>query len=168
MVQSNYYGTGSVSTTASVYQGLVFGTGTNPTEAYSFTMGGTPSTGSRYYQFDNPVKATAFKSNGNCASSASPAVCSAYAAGWVAMPTNATASTLVINTSAVTATSQIQLTTTSDTTVGTALGVTCNTSLATLTGGVTATARTAGTSFTIQNNVAVSTNPLCVAYFVIN
>ena len=29
-------------------------------------------------------------------------------------------------------------------------------------------ARTAGTSFTIANNVAVVTNPLCVSYLIVN
>jgi hypothetical protein len=46
--------------------------------------------------------------------------------------------------------------------------VTCNSTLATLVGGLTISARTAGTSFTIANNVAVVTNPLCVSYAIIN
>lgn len=102
----------------------------------------------------------------NCSSSASPAVCGSAAAGSVALPTNAVSSSIVVNTTAVTANSQILVTT--DDTLGTKLGVTCNSTVATLVGGLTISARTAGTSFTIANNVAVVTNPLCVSYAIIN
>jgi hypothetical protein len=37
-----------------------------------------------------------------------------------------------------------------------------------LVGGLAVTARTAGTSFTISNNVAIVANPLCVSYLVVN
>jgi hypothetical protein len=40
--------------------------------------------------------------------------------------------------------------------------------VATLVGGLTVSARTAGTSFTVANNVAVVTNPLCVSWMVVN
>jgi hypothetical protein len=102
----------------------------------------------------------------NCSSSASPAVCAAAAAGSVALPTNAVSSSIVVNTTAVTANSQIFVTT--DDTLGTKLGVTCNSTAATLVGGLTISARTAGTSFTIANNVAIVTNPLCVSYLIVN
>jgi hypothetical protein len=102
----------------------------------------------------------------NCSSSASPAVCGAAPAGSVALPTNAISSSVVVNTTAVTANSQIILTT--DDTLGTKLGVTCNSTVATLVGGLTISGRTPGTSFTIANNVAVVTNPLCVSYIIVN
>ena len=102
----------------------------------------------------------------NCSSSASPAVCASAAAGSVALPTNAVSSSIVVNTTAVTANSDIFAFT--DDTLGTKLGVTCNSTVATLVGGLTISARTAGTSFTIANNVAVVTNPLCVSYLVVN
>ena len=102
----------------------------------------------------------------NCSSSASPAICGSAAAGSVALPTNAVSSSIVVNTTAVTANSQILVTT--DDTLGTKLGVTCNSTVATLVGGLTISARTPGTSFTIANNVAVVTNPLCVSYLIIN
>lgn len=102
----------------------------------------------------------------NCSSSASPAVCAAAPAGSVALPTNAVSSSIVVNTTAVTANSQILVTT--DDTLGTKLGVTCNSTVATLVGGLTISARTAGTSFTISNNVAIVTNPLCVSYVIFN
>lgn len=100
----------------------------------------------------------------NCSSSASPAVCAAAAAGSVAIPAG-TASTLQVNTSRVTANSQVLLTI--DEGLGTKLGVTCNTTVATLTQPVV-TARTAGTSFTIQEPATTTTNPVCVSYLVFN
>ena len=102
----------------------------------------------------------------NCSSSASPAVCGSAAAGSAALPTNAVSSSIVVNTTAVTANSQIFVQ--SDDTLSTKLGVTCNSTVATLVGGLTISARTAGTSFTIANNVAVVTNPLCVNYWIVN
>jgi hypothetical protein len=102
----------------------------------------------------------------NCSSSASPAVCGSAAAGSAALPTNAVSSSIVVNTTAVTANSQIFVST--DDTLGTKLGVTCNSTVATLVGGLTISNRVPGTSFTISNNVAVVTNPLCVSYMVIN
>lgn len=102
----------------------------------------------------------------NCSSSASPAVCASASAGSVALPTNAVSSSIIVNTTAVTANSQIFAF--ADDTLGTKLGVTCNSTVATLVGGLTISARTAGTSFTVANNVAVVTNPLCISYLVIN
>ena len=102
----------------------------------------------------------------NCSSSASPAVCGGAAAGSVALPTNAVSSSLVVDTTAVTANSQIFVQ--ADDTLGTKLSVTCNSTAATLAGGLAITARTAGTSFTIANNIAVTTNPLCVSYWIVN
>jgi lysophospholipase L1-like esterase len=122
--------------------------GTIPVQAFGVIQGGTINTAT------------------NCSSSASPAICGSAAAGSVALPTNAVSSSIVVNTTAVTANSQILVTT--DDTLGTKLGVTCNSTVATLVGGLTISARTAGTSFTIANNVAVVTNPLCVSYLVIN
>jgi hypothetical protein len=116
--------------------------------------------------FTVPVLMPTIGTATNCSSSASPAVCAAAAAGSVALPTNAVSSSVVVNTTAITASSQIFVTT--DDTLGTKLGVTCNSTVATLVGGLTISARTAGTSFTIANNVAVVTNPLCVSYFILN
>jgi hypothetical protein len=96
----------------------------------------------------------------NCASSASPAVCGAYATGSVTVA--ATATTEVVNTTAVGANSQIILT--FDASLGTKLGVTCNTTEPALFG---VSARTAGTSFTITASASV-TNPACFNYQIIN
>lgn len=141
-------------------------TGLSQDSAGAMDLGnGTPGDKSGKLNLGTVTFAAAASST-NCSSAASPAVCAAAAAGSVALPTNAVSSSIVVNTTAVTANSQIFVTT--DDTLGTKLGVTCNSTVATLVGGLTISARTAGTSFTISNNVAVVTNPLCVSYLVIN
>jgi hypothetical protein len=100
----------------------------------------------------------------NCTSSASPAVCAAAAAGSVTVA--AAATTKVVNTTAVTANSQIILA--ADSGLGTKLGVTCNTQSSLVLGTPVVSARTAGTSFTITLAVAPTTNPLCISYQIIN
>jgi len=109
----------------------------------------------------NQGKATMalYATGANCASSASPAVCSAAAAGAVVVAASAT--TVVVNTTAVTANSEISLT--FDSSLGTRLGVTCNTTPSLL----SVSARTAGTSFTITT-AAPTTNPACITYSIIN
>ena len=99
----------------------------------------------------------------NCSNAASPAVCGSATAGVVAVPTGATP-TLTINTTAVTANSQILLQIDESATIA---ATTCNTTLATLVQPVV-TARVAATSFTIQINATLTVNPACVSFFVIN
>ena len=99
----------------------------------------------------------------NCSSGASPAVCGSARAGSVAVPTGATP-TLVINSTAVTANSEILLSVDESATIA---GTTCNTTLATLVNPVV-TARSAGTSFTIQMNSTLAANPACVDYQIVN
>jgi hypothetical protein len=107
------------------------------------------------------VKVGSFGTISNCSSSATPAVCGSAPAGSVAMPTGG--STLVVNTSAVTANSQIFIT--EDSSLGTKLGITCNTN----TGRVyTVNARTAGTSFTIKSSANPAGNKACLSYFIVN
>jgi hypothetical protein len=107
-----------------------------------------------------------FGSTTNCASSASPAVCGASSYGSVAIPTGVGSSTLTVNTTVVTANSVIVFY--PDDTLGTKLGVTCNSTLSTLVGGSAITTRTAGTSFQITFNGTIATNPVCGNYEVIN
>lgn len=98
----------------------------------------------------------------NCSSAASPAVCTTAAAGSVVVAAGAT--TVVVDTTAVTANSQILLQ--FDASLGTKLGVTCNTTVAPpsiATGG-----RSAGVSFTITVPAAPVTNPACYSYDIIN
>lgn len=97
----------------------------------------------------------------NCNSSASPAACGSASQGSVAVP--AGSSTLVVDTTAVTANSQIILT--EDASLGTKLGVTCNGTPSVQP--LTVTARTAATSFTFSNT-SPSSNPRCVSYQIIN
>lgn len=102
----------------------------------------------------------------NCASAASPAVCGSAASGSVQIPTGTTSETLQVNTSAVTANSVIMFY--PDDSLGTKLGVTCNSTLATLVGGSFISARAAGASFTITFNGTILTNGVCGNYTVVN
>lgn len=99
----------------------------------------------------------------NCSSSANPAVCGSAAAG--AFTIAAAATTVTINTTAVTANSDIEIQ--PDVSLGTRLGVTCNTSLATVVAPVV-TARTAGTSFVATITGTLVANPACYSYSITN
>lgn len=112
------------------------------------------------------IAPTKYNTATNCSSAASPAVCGSAAAGSVLIPTGTTSETLVVNTSAGTANSQIIFY--PDDTLGTKLGVTCNSTLATLVGGSFISARTAGTSFTITFNGTILTNGVCGNYLIVN
>lgn len=105
----------------------------------------------------------AYATSTNCSSSASPAVCGSAAAGSFVVAVAATST--VINTTAVTANSQIILT--PDSSLGTKLGVTCSTVLSTTATPYAVTARSAATSFTVSTTL-VATNPLCFSYQIIN
>jgi len=100
----------------------------------------------------------------NCQSSASPAVCAAAVAGSSAVPTGSNP-TLVVNTTAVTANSLILLT--SDESLSTKLGVTCNSTITTV-APIVVTARSVGVSFTVQVDATVATNPACFNWLIIN
>lgn len=95
----------------------------------------------------------------NCSSAASPAVCGSAASGNAVVA--AASTTVVVNTSAVTASSQIQLT--FDSSLGTKLSVTCNTTPSL----ISVSARTAGTSFTVTT-ATPAVNPACFSYTIIN
>jgi hypothetical protein len=130
---------------------------------YGYTRTGT-GTALQYINAGSSI--TTVWPPGNCSSSASPAVCGTAATGSVAIPTGTVSVALTVNTTAVTANSQILLF--PDDSLGTKLGVTCNSTLATLVGGLAVTARTAGTSFTVTYNGTIATNPLCVSYQIVN
>jgi hypothetical protein len=100
-----------------------------------------------------------------CASSASPAACSSASAGFVAVPTGSSP-TLVVDTTAVDANSQIFLQ--NDSSLGTALSITCNSTAATLAVPAYVSARSTGTSFTITYSGTISTNDLCISYNIVN
>lgn len=104
-------------------------------------------------------QARQYLSETNCSSAASPAVCGTATQGSVVVAAGAT--TVVVNTSSVTANSQIQLT--FDASLGTKLSVTCNTSPSLS----WVSARSASTSFTITTTAPV-TNPACLSYSIFN
>ncbi len=112
------------------------------------------------------ISASSYATTTNCSSAASPAVCGSAAAGSILIPVGTVSSTLTVNTTAVTANSQIFFY--PDDTLGTRLSTTCNSTLATLVGGSAITARTAGTSFTITFNGTVATNGVCGSYQILN
>ena len=97
----------------------------------------------------------------NCSSSASPAACGSDGAGSVALAASTTS--LVVNSTAVTANSQIMIQ--EDSSLGSKLSVTCNSVLGR---SYMVTARSAGTSFTITSSSAPSTNPACLSYVIVN
>ncbi len=109
------------------------------------------------------IKSGNYQTVANCSSAASPAVCAGAPSGSVAVPAG-TNPTLQVNTTAVTANSQILLQ--EDESLGTKLTVTCQT--AALPTSTIITARSAGASFTIQSNGVFTTNPVCYSYTIIN
>ena len=109
--------------------------------------------------YGNVVSSTE-ATEGQCFSSASPAICGALINGFVTIP--AGSSSVVVNTTSVTANSEISLT--FDTTQGGNLGVTCNTTPQQ----PYISARTAGTSFTISVPSNFSTNPGCIGFHLKN
>jgi hypothetical protein len=108
----------------------------------------------------------------NCAgvgTSASPSVasCGSASAGHFSCATTATGATCTVNTTAVTASSEIFVSESDTAATGTALGVTCNTSTNVLPASRLLASSVAATSFTI-NLGTVTTNPACFAYHIVN
>jgi hypothetical protein len=123
----------------------------SPTDTFSGTSGAL-----------HPVIPALIESS-NCTSATSPAVCASATTGAVVLA--AAATTIVVNTTAVSASAnqQIFLTQDTSTTMGTRLGVTCNT---TADLGVVS-ARVTATSFTITGT-APTTNPACYQFHIMN
>jgi hypothetical protein len=122
--------------------------------------------------FSTPVTLPTLLTSTNCAAvgtSANPSVasCSAAPAGSVSCATNASTGTCTVNTTAVTANSEIFIQQRTDTTTGTRLGVTCNTTKDSNSTAPQITAVTAATSFTFQLGT-ITTNPECFSYRIIN
>lgn len=142
----------------------------NTTTTFSDTvadgsLGAAAPSASTAWPTGTPITGITYSTTTNCSNAASPAVCGSAAAGAVAIPTGVTSVVLVVNTTAITANSRITLTSDDSLTIA---ATTCNSTLATLVGGLAVTARTAGTSFTITYNGTIATNPLCVSYSIIN
>lgn len=116
-----------------------------------------------------PALYKSYFTGANCAANgtaAQPSVvsCTSAPAGRFSCSVSATASCQV-NTTAITGASDIVVIQTANTAVGTALGVTCNTTASTLLPMVTSQVN--ATSFTIQLTQPV-TNPDCFTYFIVN
>ncbi len=110
---------------------------------------------------DGRFAPTFYGSQSNCSDGAGAAACSAAPAGSVVI--DAAGTTVVVSTTAVTANSQIFVQ--EDSSLGTKLSVTCNTTTGR---DYTVSARTAATSFTITASAAPVTNPACLSYFIVN
>lgn len=139
--------------TCSGFTGNIFDFYLNGTEEFTLNRAGSITLAGN-------IAGRSFGTTTNCSSAASPAVCGGSPSGSVAVPASGT--TLVVDTSAVTANSQIQLT--FDSSLGSRLGATCNTAIQQ----PTVSARTAGISFTITLPTTVATNPVCMSYTIIN
>ena len=122
--------------------------------------------------YSRPAVFPLYLSQTNCAAvgtAASPSVasCGASPAGHFSCATNATGATCQVNTTAVTANSEILVAESDTTATGTALGVTCNTSTAVMPTSRLLASYIAGASFTI-NLGTVTTNPACFSYWIAN
>jgi hypothetical protein len=98
-----------------------------------------------------------------CVSIASPAACASASQGFFIIAAGSTSVT--VNTTHTTGVGTIAVY--PDTSIGSALGVTCNTTLASIVNPVI-TARTAGTSFTVSIPGTLAVNPGCYSYTLIN
>ena len=136
------------------------GTGTPAASTFTTVTANTSVT--------SPLYATTTK----CAatgSGANPSIaaCAAAPAGFFSCATAATGGTCQVNTTAVTANSVILVEEIDTTTVGTAIGVTCNTSTTVIPTSRLLASSVAATSFTI-NVGTITTNPACFEYTIIN
>lgn len=147
---------GIVSATASDCIDVANGTFNFSANISNQTFGGSLKT--------NAFTAVSIATQANCSSAASPAVCAGAAAGSFVIA--AAATSVVVDTSAVTANSQVFIQ--EDSSLGTKLGVTCNTAAVATTGVPEVTARTGGTSFTVTITTGPTTNPACYSYFIVN
>lgn len=156
--------TSSVSNPGSGYSGYSFDTIANG-GVFAYYENGTATSPTAALATKAPLANPAFPkvtTAANCSSSASPAVCGSASAGSFAIAASATS--VVVDTTAVTANSQIFVQ--QDDTLGTKLSVTCNTGI--LAGPPAVTARSAATSFTVSVTAGLTVNPVCFSYFIVN
>ena len=111
--------------------------------------------------FFTTVNASLYATATNCADGAGAAACGSAAAGSFVIDAGTTST--VVSTTAVTADSEIFIQ--EDSSLGTRLSATCNTTIARQ---YVVTARTAGTSFTVTASAAPVTNPACLSYKIVN
>lgn len=142
--------------------------GADPGTAYTTTISqsaaGIFQIGTDTNNSSGSVKAAAYLTDTNCSDSAGAAACGSASAGSVVI--DAASTSVVVSTTAVTASSQIFVQ--NDSSLGTRLSVTCNTQSSLTLGTPRITARTAGTSFTITIEAGPTTNPMCLSYRIVN
>jgi len=129
----------------------------NGTPVFSIADGGVTTLTSSF-------SAASYKTATNCADSAGAAACGSAAAGSFVI--DATATSTVVSTTAVTANSQVFVQ--EDSSLGARLGVTCNTQSILVLGAPVITARSTGVSFTATIVLGPTTNPMCVSYYIVN
>lgn len=149
--------TATDSSVTSGYPGMVSAASTDTLTNWS--GGNVPLSDSARSLASLPGIFAAYYTLSNCANSGG--TCGSAASGAVTIA--AAATTVTVSTTAVTAKSQILIT--EDSTLGTNLSVTCNTTTGRT---YTVTTRTAGTSFVITASAAPTTNPACLNYTIIN
>ena len=132
------------------------GTGTGAVSNLTFQTPNLGSSGSTAQTYG-----TRLILNQPCTDSAGDAACGAATSGNFVI--DAADTNTVVSTTNVTAGSQIFIM--EDSSLGTLLGVTCNTTIART---YAVTARTAATSFTVTASAAPTTNPACLSYFIVN
>lgn len=137
-------------------------------------IGGTTPAAGTFTTLTGTTSVTTAKVNvsGACAavgSGANPSIaaCGASTAGLFSCATAATGGTCQVNTTAVTANSLIFVQEMDTATVGTTLGVTCNTSTTVIPTHLFLASSVAGASFTI-NLGTITTNPACFGFFLVN
>jgi hypothetical protein len=129
------------------------------TSSWSLGVGDpSPPTGSKLSVKGGSLNAPAYTTTPNCANTSG--TCTSAAAGSVTVAAGSTSVTVA--TTAVTANSEIFVQ--FDSSLGTRLGVTCNTTVAL----PSVTARTAATSFVLTIPAAPVTNPACFSYHIVN
>ena len=136
---------------------------------------GNASVTDAYFGSSTPaalVHAKGWRTTTNCAANgtaANPSVasCTAAAAGMFSCATNASTGTCTVNTTAVTANSEITITQNAADGGASQLNVTCNTGNVLSATAPILAAKVAATSFTI-NLGTVTTNPACFEYIIVN
>jgi hypothetical protein len=159
--------TNTLSVTGSFLMNLKAGMGGSTSEFSVTTVGNVTAVGN--ITSGATIKAPLFATSTNCAgvgTAANPSVvtCSAAPAGAFSCSTSASGGTCVVDTTAVTANSEIIVTQVSD--EGTRLTVTCNTTILTLSHPLVS-AKSSGTSFTVTLPT-FATNPICFDYVITN
>jgi len=141
------------------YQPLLFQT--NGSTQYQIDTSGNLATSGGTIIIANTGALTGLKfaSQTNCSSSSG--VCGSAPSGGITIA--AAATTVTVATTAVTANSNINIS--EDSTMGTRLSVTCNTTLGRT---YAVTTKTASTSFVITASAAPTTNPACLVYTIFN